>query len=53
MNGIARNWEWEKTGRLASVMGAIKVANRGGQNHAPSRDEIAGCFTAAFGQSPW
>ncbi|GHU04249.1 sugar kinase [Betaproteobacteria bacterium] len=51
--GIARNWEWEKTGRLASVMGALKVASRGGQNHAPSRDEIADCFTAAFGQSPW
>jgi adenosine kinase len=50
--GIARNWEWEKTGRLATVMGAIKVASRGGQNHAPSRDEIADCFTAAFGQSP-
>jgi adenosine kinase len=51
--GIVRNWDWEKTGQLASVMGAIKVASRGGQNHAPSRDEIADCFTAAFGQSPW
>jgi adenosine kinase len=51
--GIVRNWDWEKTGRLASVMGALKVASRGGQNHAPSSDEIADCFTAAFGQSPW
>jgi adenosine kinase len=51
--GVARNWEWEKTGRLAAVMGAVKVASRGGQNHAPSRDEIADCFAAAFGQTPW
>lgn len=51
--GIARNWEWERTGRLASVMGAIKVASRGGQNHGPSRGEIADCFAAAFGEAPW
>jgi adenosine kinase len=51
--GIARNWEWEKTGWLATIMGGIKVASRGGQNHAPSREEIADCFIAAFGQSPW
>jgi adenosine kinase len=51
--GIARNWEWERTGRLAAVMGAIKVASRGGQNHAPNRDEIADRFAAAFGEAPW
>ena len=51
--GIVRNWEWERTGRLAAVMGAIKVASRGGQNHAPSRGEIADCFAAAFGGAPW
>ena len=51
--GIARQWDWERTGRLAAVMGAIKVASRGGQNHLPSRGEIAGCFAAAFGRAPW
>ena len=51
--GIARQWDWERTGRLAAVMGAIKVASRGGQNHVPSRGEIAGCFAAAFGRAPW
>ena len=51
--GIAQGWDWEKAGRLASVMGAIKVASRGGQNHRPSRDEIADRFTAAFGHAPW
>jgi adenosine kinase len=33
--GIAAGWDWEKTGRLAAVMGAIKIAHRGGQNHRP------------------
>jgi adenosine kinase len=51
--GIARDWEWERTGRLAAVMGSIKVASRGGQNHAASRDEIAEHFAAAFGEAPW
>ena len=51
--GIANGWDWEKTGRLASVMGSIKVSSRGGQNHSPTRDEIAECYRAAFGESPW
>ena len=51
--GIDRNWSWERTGRLASVMGAIKVASRGGQNHVVSREEIANRFAVAFGERPW
>ncbi|MDR2787798.1 MAG: carbohydrate kinase family protein [Candidatus Accumulibacter sp.] len=51
--GIARHWTWERTGRLAAVMGALKVASRGGQNHHASRAEIADRFAAAFGQAPW
>ncbi len=49
--GIQRGWGWEKTGRLASLMGAIKIAHRGGQNHKPSRAEIAERFRAAWGES--
>ncbi|WIM04868.1 MAG: carbohydrate kinase family protein [Candidatus Nitricoxidivorans perseverans] len=48
--GIARDWEWEKTGRLASLMGSIKIAHRGGQNHKPSREEIAERYRLAFGE---
>ena len=51
--GIARNWSWERTGQLASVMGAIKVTSRGGQNHVADRSEIANRFAAAFGERPW
>ncbi|MFN3884309.1 MAG: carbohydrate kinase family protein, partial [Rhodocyclaceae bacterium] len=48
--GIQRGWSWEKTGRLASLMGAIKIAHRGGQNHKPTRSEIAQRYRAAWGE---
>jgi len=38
--GIARGWDWPTCGRLASVMGAIKIGSRGGQNHAPDKAQI-------------
>ena len=38
--GIAHGWDWPSTGRLGAVMGAIKIAQRGAQNHSPSREEI-------------
>jgi adenosine kinase len=50
--GIARGWDWESTGKLASVMGAIKIAHRGPQNHTTGRDEISARFKRAFGHSP-
>ncbi len=51
--GIDKGWGWEKTGRLASVMGSIKIAHRGGQNHKPTRDDIALRYSAAYGDNPW
>ena len=51
--GIAEQWDWEKTGRLASLIGSIKIAHRGGQNHLPDRAEIARRFTSAFSQKLW
>jgi len=51
MYGIQRGWAWETTGRLASLMGSIKIASRGGQNHAPTRDEIKAQFQQHFGSS--
>jgi adenosine kinase len=47
--GMARDWPWERSGRLASVMGSIKIARRGGQNHRPTREEIAGKLRETFG----
>src|SRR5262245_783227 len=49
LHGIASGFGWEKTGRLASLMGAIKVASRGGQNHSVSRDEIRSLYRSNFG----
>jgi adenosine kinase len=51
--GIAHGWDWDSIGKLASVMGAIKIAQRGAQNHATGRDEIAARFKSAFGRSPF
>ena len=51
--GMAQGMDWPTTGRLAAVMGAIKIAHRGGQNHQPSREEIAARFEKAFGYRPW
>ena len=51
--GIDNGMDWPTTGRLAAVMGAIKIAHRGGQNHQPGREEIAARFQRAFGYAPW
>ena len=51
--GIANGWDWESTGRLGSLMGAIKIAHRGPQNHALTRAEIEDRFRKAFGYSAW
>lgn len=51
--GIAHGFDWRQTGQLAAVMGAIKIAHRGGQNHQPSREEIAVRYQRAFGAMPW
>jgi len=34
-------------------MGAIKIAQRGAQNHSPAREAIESQFRRAFGYSPW
>jgi len=51
--GIAHGWDWPSTGKLGSLMGALKIAQRGAQNHSASLDEIESRFRKAFGYSPW
>ena len=53
LDGIARGMDWEVTGRLASLIGAIKIASRGGQNHGFDRAEIEIRYKEAFGAAPW
>jgi adenosine kinase len=47
--GIAAGFDWAKTGRLASLMGSIKIASRGGQNHSVTREQIGSMFRQNFG----
>jgi adenosine kinase len=51
--GISQAWDWQRTGRLASLMGSIKIASRGGQNHVVDRDAIAALYREVFGESVW
>lgn len=47
--GITSGFDWPTTGRLASLMGSIKIASQGGQNHAFTAAEIADRFEKEFG----
>ncbi len=51
LHGIRQSWDWETTGRMASLLGALKIASRGGQNHEPTRDELKTQFQQHFGYS--
>ena len=47
--GLTNGWSWLDCCRLANVMGSIKIASRGPQNHAPSRAEIDAQLRAGYG----
>jgi adenosine kinase len=47
--GLENGMDWETTGRLASLMGSIKITHQGPQNHQMSKDDIAAQFKSAFG----
>jgi adenosine kinase len=51
LHGLSQGWTLEKSAKLASLMGAIKIAHRGGQNHQASRSEIAQRFAESFGET--
>ncbi|MEO8507327.1 MAG: carbohydrate kinase family protein [Betaproteobacteria bacterium] len=51
--GIAQEWDWERAGGLASVLGAIKIGSRGAQNHAVSRESADALYRATFGTHLW
>ncbi|MEX0899575.1 MAG: carbohydrate kinase family protein [Gammaproteobacteria bacterium] len=46
--GLMNDCDWETTGRIASLMGAIKIAHPGTQNHTFTRDGFAERFKAEF-----
>ena len=51
LHGLMRGLDWELTGRLASLLGAIKIESRGTQNHRFTRTEFENRFAENFGTS--
>jgi len=47
--GIMNGMDWENTGRIAALMGALKIEKHGTQNHDFTKDEIDAKFKAVFG----
>jgi adenosine kinase len=48
IHGLLHGHDWRTTGRIASLMGAIKVESRGTQNHRFTGDEFAQRLATAF-----
>jgi adenosine kinase len=51
IHGLMQGYEWETTGRIASLMGAIKIEARGTQNHSFTREQFEQRYQLAFGQT--
>ena len=51
--GMSQRWDWQKSGRLASLLGSMKISSRGGQNHALSREAVASLYSKQFGAHLW
>jgi adenosine kinase len=49
IHGLLRGLEWETIGRMASLMGAIKIESRGPQNHRFTRTEFDRRYRDNFG----
>jgi adenosine kinase len=49
--GLLRDLDWETTGRIASLLGSIKIECHGTQNHSFTLDEFESRFKAAFGRA--
>lgn len=49
IHGLIHGLDWEVTGRIASLMGALKIEVRGTQNHSFSATEFAERFFESFG----
>jgi adenosine kinase len=46
--GLGRGMDWETTGRIASLLGAIKIEHHGTQNHRFTREEFAARYAREF-----
>lgn len=49
--GIMNEYGWETTGRIASLLGAIKIEHHGTQNHSFTLDSFKQRYAKSFGSS--
>lgn len=49
LHGLLHGLDWETTGRIASLLGAVKIESRGTQNHRFTFDEFASRYRENFG----
>ena len=49
IHGIMHGKDWETTGRIASLLGAIKIEQHGTQNHHFTAEEFDNRYHASFG----
>ncbi len=49
--GLLHDMDWETTGRMAALMGAIKIEHHGTQNHGLDRAAFAERYRESFGRS--
>ena len=47
--GLQRGYDWHTTGRIASLMGALKIEHHGTQTHRFSMDQFRSAYRANFG----
>jgi adenosine kinase len=47
--GLQRGFDWATTGRIASLMGSIKIGHHGTQTHRFTREEFAQRYRTEFG----
>lgn len=50
IHGLVHGLDWETTGRIASLIGAIKIESRGTQNHTFTAAQFEERYRASFGK---
>ncbi len=48
--GLLHDLSWEKTGKIGSLMGAIKISKHGTQNHHFTMEEFGELYKQSFGE---
>jgi adenosine kinase len=51
IHGLLHGLDWETTGRIASLLGAIKIETRGTQNHSFTPAQFEQRYQASFGRA--